>query len=181
MRTAKEMVKYVDKHGLGKGMTKRWRMKHFKVAEQQLNNEEEVLSCFIGLHNYESASQHNGYYGYVITNKRFIMAQKKVMGESVQIVSRKHLNDVSKKTGMVWGVLTFDTFKETFNIGITKGVIDNVHNNVNTFLFSDDEQTTIQTKPAQSVAEQLKEFKELLDMEVISQEEFDKKKLELLG
>lgn len=181
MKTAKEMVKYVDEHGLGKGMTKKWRLKHFAVAEQQLNSDEEVLACFIGLHNYISASKHDNYFGYVITNKRFIMTQKKVMGENVKIVSRKHLNDVSKETRLGWGILTFDTFKETFNIAITKDIIDNVHNIVNTFLFSDSTPVSDQSQPTQSVAEQLKEFKELLDLEIITQEEFDKKKAELLG
>lgn len=41
--------------------------------------------------------------------------------------------------------------------------------------------TTIINTPDKSVAEQLKEYKELLDMEIITQDEFDKKKAELLG
>lgn len=183
MRTAEEMTGYIDKHDLGKGMGKRWRLKHFKVAEKQLNADEEPFACFIGLHNHTSGTKHNGYYAYLITDKRFIMTQKKLIGENVQIVTRKHLNDVTKTTGLLWGRLAFDTIKETFNVGVDKGTVDRVHDIVSEFLFSDDENEThrIYNEPEQPPAAQLKEFKELLDMEVITKEEFDAKKKELLG
>lgn len=41
-------------------------------------------------------------------------------------------------------------------------------------------QTTINNFSEKSTAEQIKEFKELLDLEIITQEEFDQKKLQLL-
>lgn len=40
--------------------------------------------------------------------------------------------------------------------------------------------TTINNFAEKSIPEQIKEFKELLDLEIITQEEFDQKKLELL-
>lgn len=183
MRTAEEMVQYVDEHKLGQGMTKKWRLKHFKVAEKQLNNDEEVLACFMGIHNYISTSKHDSNYAYVITNKRFIMTQKKLMGENVKTVSRNHLNDVTKSTGLVWGILEFDTFKETFNVAIDKYTTDRVYNIVNEFLFSNN--SSIRNEPSaqsnKSPIEELKEFKELLDMDIITQEEFEMKKKEVLG
>lgn len=184
MRTAEEMINFVDEHSLGTGMNKKWRLKHFKVAAEQLNDDEEALACFIGIHNYISATKHDNYYAYVITKDRFIMAQKKIIGENLKIVTRKHLNDVSKSTGVVWGILAFDTFKEKFNVAIDKGTLNNVYTMVNKILFESDPQeqsVVINNHGEKSVAEQLKEFKELLDMEIISQEEFDVKKAELLG
>lgn len=184
MRTAEEMVKFVEEHGLGKGMTKKWRLKHFKVAAEQLNEDEEALACFIGMHNYVSATKHDNYYAYVITRDRFIIAQKKLVGENLKIVTRKHLNDVSKSTGVVWGILTFDTFKEKFNVAVDKGTINKVYALVNKTLFEaepEEQGLVINNHGEKSVAGQLKEFKELLDMEVISQEEFNAKKAELLG
>lgn len=181
MKTAEEMINYIDEHKLGKGRSKRWRKKHFKVAADQLNPNEEALVAFIGLHNYISPTKHNNYYAYIVTNDRFIMAQKKAMGENVQIVSRKHLNDVHKSTGMMWGKLTFDTFKEEFNVGVDKATINNIYNKVVSILFNNEENTKEdKSSSSKSVAQELKEFKELLDLEIITQEEFDKKKDELL-
>lgn len=101
MRTAEEMVQYVEENNLGSRMTKRWRLKHFKVAASQLRYDEEVVTCFIGMHNFISAANHNNYFAYIITQDRFIMAQKKMIGENLQIVSRKHFNDMHKSTGMI--------------------------------------------------------------------------------
>lgn len=42
-------------------------------------------------------------------------------------------------------------------------------------------QNVVNNISEKSVAEQIKEFKELLDLDIITQEEFDKKKLELLS
>lgn len=179
MKTAEEMIKYIDEHNLGKGMTKGWRKKHFKLAAEQLRSDEEALTCFMGLHNYNSPTKHNNFYAYVITNDRFIMAQDKLIGNNLQIVSRKHLNDIHKSTGLVYGVLTFDTFKETFNVGVDKITTDNIFEKAYSILF-DAPENVIEEERKKSPVEELKEYKELLDMEIITQEEFDQKKSELL-
>jgi hypothetical protein len=183
MRTAKEMVKFIDEKGLGKGMNKKWRLKHFTLAADQLTDGEEAKAVFIGLHNYVSTTKHDSYYAYVITDHRFIMAQKKMIGENVKIVNRKNLNDVTKSTGMMWGKLTFDTFKEKFNVAVDKDTINNVYSMINAVLFENPENNTISNQEvrAKSPVEELKEYKELLDMDIITQEDFDKKKAELLG
>lgn len=55
-------------------------------------------------------------------------------------------------------------------------------NYIESIIFSDNDNTTIINAPVEkSTTEQLKEYKELLDMEIITQEEFDKKKTELLN
>ncbi|MBO5333379.1 MAG: SHOCT domain-containing protein [Clostridia bacterium] len=60
-------------------------------------------------------------------------------------------------------------------------------NSTNLAIISDEEfeaiktQTVATSQPAVSIADELKKFKELLDMGAITQEEFDAKKKELLG
>lgn len=122
MRTAESMYNYCIENDLGKGTSKKMAIKHFKVIEDTLMKDEEVLTSFIGLHNFISLTEHENNYAYAITNKRIIMAQKKLIaGETVKIVLLNLLNDISLETatgkGLVMdGVLTFDTVKETFNV-----------------------------------------------------------------
>ena len=52
LNAAKQMYQYcVDNH-FGNGMNEKWGIKHFKLIEQALQSDEEVLMCFIGLQNY---------------------------------------------------------------------------------------------------------------------------------
>ena len=52
------------------------------------------------------------------------MAQKKVLGEIIQTVSLKNVNDITMTTGAITGIITIDTVKETFNIVINKSAAD---------------------------------------------------------
>lgn len=179
MRTAKEMAEYCKKNNTGTGFSKGQRLKHFKVVESNLQDDEEVLGCFCGIHNYKSMTEHSNNFGYAITNKRIILGQKKVMGENVHIISRKNINDVAKSTGLAFGTITFDTIKETFNVRVEKKETDAIHTLLVHQLFNEDSPNTLTTE--KSAVEQLKEYKELLDMDIITQEEFDAKKKDLLS
>lgn len=182
MRTAEEMAKFCMDNNTGSGMTKKWNIKHFTVVENQLNKDEEVLFAFVGLYNYISATKHDSNYAIAITNKRIVAGQKKVFGENVNTISRNHLNDISKSTGMIMGLLTVDTFKETFNIATNKNEINSIYEGINRILFEEVENTApVKETTAKSGIEALKEYKELLDLEIITQEEFNLKKKEILG
>ena len=87
-------------------------------------------------------------------------------------------------------MICIDTYKETFNVAV--GILEveniyrllhetwdnirvsksNVNNNNNRITISND---------VKSPVEEIKEYKELLDMGIISKEEFEKKKKELLN
>lgn len=186
MKTAEEMAIFCKENNTGSGMGKKWTLKHFTVVENQLNDDEEVLFAFVGLYNYISMSKHQNNFAIAITNDRIIAGQKKLMGENVNTISRRNLNDISKSTGMMMGVLTVDTLKETFNIGTNKQEIDTIYEGLNRILFeqrdtSTQDTPTSENEPIQSSVAQLKEYKELLDLEIITQEEFDAKKNEILG
>lgn len=180
MRTAEEMAEFCIKNNTGSGMSRKWNVKHFTVVENQLSEDEEVLFAFVGLYNFISMTDHGHNYAIAVTNKRIIAGQKKLLGENVNVISRKHLNDVSKSTGAMMGILTIDTFKETFNVATNKKEIDAIHEGVNRILFDDEHKEAV-TKSDKSDIETLKEYKELLDLEIITQEEFEKKKQEVLG
>lgn len=186
MRTAQEMYQYCIDNGFGEGMNKKWGLKHFSLVEQALGEDEHAIMCFIGLHNYISTTKHDNNYAYAITNKRIIMGQQKLVGQSFQTVMIDNLNDITMKTGMIFGTVIIDTVKETFNVGINKISAKKINSVIHNVLLSlkEERKSSIQTANQQNVhssADELLKFKNLLDMGAITQEEFEKKKRDLLG
>ena len=180
--TAKEMYQYCKDNGFGEGMTEKWGIKHFSVIEKDLSSDEKVLMCFIGLHNYISATKHDDYFAYVITNKRIIMAQKKLFGEALQSVLIDNLNDITIDTGAIFGKVTFDTMKEIFNVGTNKNSAKNIHSRVQKILFDlkNNKNSSVQSQNISSADELLK-YKQLLDMGAITEDEYNEKKKLLLN
>lgn len=101
LKTAQQMVDFCRTYGMGKGISQSWDLKHFAIIEETLSANEHVLTVFEGMHNYVSISKHDGYFAFAVTTKRFIIAQKKVVGSVLQTVSLENVNDITfrKKTG----------------------------------------------------------------------------------
>lgn len=174
MRKAEEMYNYCVKNGYGKGLTKGWSIKHFKVLEENLISGEEVYMTFIGLKDYVSATKHDGNYAYAITNKRIIFGQKKVLGQNFKSVVLDRLNDISSSTGAIWGKVTIDTLGEVFNVGVDKVSADKISKEAHNVIFN------MRNKEVDSISE-LRKYKDLMDEGIISKEEFESKKKELLA
>lgn len=186
MRTAEEMVQYCDENNTGSGFNAKWRLKHFQIVENQLNDDEEVLVAFIGIKNYVSLTNHEENWAYAVTNKRIIIGQKGLIGEKVDVISLRDLNDISFRKGLVFGVLIIDTIKEEFNVGIRKDIATNVHELVTNALMDLKEEMHQASQPVQQAKtddpyEEVKKLKELLDMGIITEEEFNLKKKNILG
>ncbi|WP_279071469.1 PH domain-containing protein [Faecalicoccus pleomorphus] len=184
LNAAKQMYQYcVDNH-FGNGMNEKWGIKHFKLIEQALQSDEEVLMCFIGLHNYVSMTKHDNNFAYAITNKRVIMAQQKVIGQVVQSVLLKNLNDITANSGITLGVITIDTIKEKFNVCVDIQSANNICEKVHEVLLSMEDSRTAQPQiqiQQTSSADEILKYKNLLDMGIITQDEFEQKKKQLLG
>ena len=180
MTTAKGLYEFCVDNGFGQGMTQAWGIKHFQLIVDNLKNDEQVLMAFIGLHNYISPAQHDSNFAYVLTDKRFIMAQKKMVGEVFQTVSLDNINDIKFESGFAFGILTIDTIKEKFNIALDKHSAKNISNRLHEELEKLKRISTNTNNSQLSVADEIKKYKELLDMGAITQEEFDKKKSQLL-
>lgn len=183
IQTAKEMYNYCVQNGFGSGWNEKWALKHFNLIENSLMNDEYVKMVFIGLHNYISSTKHDGFYAYAITNKRIIMAQQKVFGHNFQTISLDNINDITFSSGMAFGKLTIDTIKETFNVQLDKVSAKKISDSIHIILDNLKKLTknsNIESN-SNSVADEIKKFKELLDIGAITQEEYDKKKNELLN
>lgn len=184
MKTAEEMNTYCRDKGYGRGLSKKWSLKHFKLVEGSLSKNEEVYMCFIGLHNFKSTTKHDNNYAYAITGKRIIMAQKKMFGENIQTVSLDKINDVTLNSNLMMGIITFDSLKEVFNVGENKDVAKKIYGKVLDLI------NRLQVRPTNnfqssssqpSTADEILKLKNLLDMNIITEEEFTIKKRQLLG
>lgn len=186
LNSAESMYQYCVDNKCGTGMNRKWGVKHFLLVQKALQPDEEVLMCFIGLHNYVSSTKHDQNFAYALTNKRFIMAQQKLVGENLQSVYLDNLNDITFSSGIVFGVLTFDTIRERFNIAVDKVSAKSISDKAHEILLTLKQKNSMpQTAPnntaSVSAADEIMKFKNLLDMGAITQEEFDAKKKELLG
>ncbi|MEH6940760.1 PH domain-containing protein [Bacillus sp. JJ722] len=185
MSTAIGMYQFCIDNKFGSGFNEKWGIKHFGIIEKNLIKDEKVLMTFIGLHNYKSATKHDSNYAYAISNKRIMFAQKALTGEKFKAVAHEKINDITFETGLVFGVLTIDTPQEKFNIALDKVSAASINNNIHQVL---DELKNSSSEPqlqvvqaTTSAADELKKFKELLDMGVLTEEEFNAKKKQLLG
>lgn len=155
-------------------------MKNFGIIEKNLFVDEEVLMTFIGLHNLKVIT------AYAITNKRILMAEKRLMGEMFQVILMDNLNDITLKTGLAngrllgGGIITIDTSKKKFDIALKQSA-ENVNKKINKITYSVKNKDNKVERVEKPVVYELEELKELLDMGILTQEEFDLQKSKVLN
>lgn len=179
MKTANEMYQFCLDNGYGQGFNAHNSVKHFGIIEKNLGADEDVLFAFIGLHNYISMSKHDNNFAYAVTNKRILLGQKKVIGEVFQSIALNKINDITLQTGLAYGVLTVDAQTERFNVAVIKTHAQNINSKLHDLLFALKNEAN--APAAASSADEIRKFKALLDDGIITPEEFEKKKSELLS
>lgn len=95
-----------------------WRIKaHCKVANEHINNDEEVLYAFAA-QKLPSVFNITSTYVIVLTDKRILLAQKRlIFGYFYYTITPDMFNDLTLKMGLFWGKAIIDTIKET--VGLT--------------------------------------------------------------
>jgi hypothetical protein len=180
-------------NGAGVGLTRATAIKHFNLIALNLVDDEEVIFTFIGYYNWDTQNKLTNNCAFAITNKRIMIAQNKLIGDFSQSISLDRINDVSIKNGLIIGVITIDTAKEIFQVGANKTIIQNIYHQIQLVIekakqLKSEQQTQHvivkndnQLNSEKNVVLQLKEMKELLDLGILTPEEFEKKKKELLN
>ncbi len=183
LKTASRMYEHCVKNGYGYGWNRKWSEKHFSLIEDSLIKDEKVIFPFIGLYDF-LAKRSDGHYACALTNKRLIIAQKKVFGEILQTIYVENINDITYRADPPFGIIIIDSIKETMNIGFAKNVARKVYNRLHEVLDSlkNSEANQIENLSINklSEADEIMKFKELLDQGIITQEEFEKQKRKLL-
>ena len=185
MRTAKEMGDFCLEHKYDfSGGNKIYQ--HFEVVERNLTANEEVVFAFVsnGVKDRRGNAILGGLMAVVFTDKKMIYAQRRtIMGDYIKTVNYDNINDISSKIGWLFGEIVIDSITEYMDFSVDKFNVETMRNLALEAIESYRmKKNSVNTQVNQvSAADELKKFKELLDMGVISQEEFDAKKKQLLG
>jgi len=105
-----------------------WRKKkHAKVIAKHLNPGEEVYFAFCCQKGFSSFEIFNTY-AIALTNKRLIIAQKRVLpGYLFLAVTPDMFNDLTIRAGFVWAKICIDTIKEVIVLSnISKRAADDI-------------------------------------------------------
>ncbi|MBR3199692.1 MAG: PH domain-containing protein [Bacilli bacterium] len=90
-----------------------WRLRaHSKLAEELINNDEEVLYAFAAQ---KAPNSFNilSTFVFVLTDKRIVLAQKRLFyGYFYYSITPDMFNDLTLRMGMIWGKAVIDTVKE---------------------------------------------------------------------
>ena len=113
-------------------MTIAWRVKqHCKVIDKHLNSNEKILYMFAGQKNNRAVDIFNTYV-VVFTNKRIIVATKRVVfGYFFKSITPDMYNDLTIHRGLIWGSILLDTIKEVITItNIDIKALDEIETNI---------------------------------------------------
>ena len=190
MRTAKEMCDFCLEHGYNYSTSADKMLRHFEIVERNLATDEEVLLAFISNGVKDRRNQYvlGGAMAVALTSQKLIYAQRRpAMGDFVKTVSYDNINDISSKIGWIFGEIVIDSLKECMKFSVDRTGVDGIRNKALELIeqYRSRKNATPKVVPQSVVqigaADEVKKFKELLDLGVISQEEFDAKKKQLLG
>ena len=113
-----------------------WRTrKHAIVIESYLNEDEEVLYAFCAQKNDKWYQLFNSCV-VVLTNKRILIGQKRVMwGSFYTIVTPELYNDMKIMSGLFWEKIIIDTVKEKIILSnIANKALDDIETNISNFI-----------------------------------------------
>lgn len=177
MRTATEMFDYCKTLGLFSSSDRNWSLNLFSVIENKLTEEEKVSVCFIGIRNKQFQTKSDGFFAYALTNKRFIIGQKKIFRDYTQVIGLNNIESINVTTGVTNSVLIIDTLDRSIEIVLPTQDIEKIHTTFKQHLTT--EKLAIETQNKIPSAE-LRELKELFDQGILTKEEFTKAKVKLL-
>jgi len=178
MKTAQEMFEFCKSNGfkVGKG-----NLKDLQVIEEALTKVECVKVAFVGICNRSVANSQqiktDG--AFAITEDRILIGQKRLMGHSSQAIALDTLSDVTLSTNMFLGAINFTTLRESFTVTMNKKLARDIFPQIHSVAFKA-KPTNSDAVPVSS-ADEVRKLKGLLDDGILSQDEFDAKKKELLG
>ena len=116
-----------------------WRIKaHSKVIEKHLNPGEDVTFSFAAQGDRSSLEIFNTY-AVVLTNKRILLAQKRVVfGYTFLAITPDMFNDLTVYSGLIWGKVYIDTVKETVILSnISKDALDEIETQITEYMMSE--------------------------------------------
>lgn len=116
-----------------------WRIRrHSKIIEKHLNPDEVVTFAFAAQGDRSSLEMFNTY-AVVLTNKRILLAQKRVVfGYTFLAITPDMFNDLTVYSGLIWGKVYIDTVKETVILSnISKSALYEIETNITEYMMNE--------------------------------------------
>lgn len=177
MRMANEMYKYVKDNKYIDNVGKARAKKHFESLEKELHGDEVVDMTLVGL--LENNGIADGYYAVAITNRRIVMAQSGLFGRNKsKTVLLDNLNDITITQKLSMRHIEIDTISDRIVLSLNTWSNESVGHKLKETVLKFKQRETEPT--GGSLADELRKFKELFDDGIITEEEFETKKKELL-
>ena len=174
-RTAEEMYALCVSKGFSLEKEKKG-IKHFTIIENLLMPDEIVVTTFMG------TNKENMFYAFAVTNKRIIAGNSWMMGENSDIIDLSNINNISLAKGFnIFGEITIDTLMGRTVIQHNREVAKLIHAELNQVLYDIKNAPAEENRGSPTNTSEIREYKALLDDGIITQQEFDAKKKELLG
>lgn len=120
-------------------MTVAWRLQqNSRIVEKHLNPGEKVLYAFAAQKN-ESPLDIFMTYAVVLTNKRIILAQKRlIFGYFYTAITPDMFNDLTLKMGLIWGSVHIDTVKEVVKLSnIQREALDEIETYITEYMMEE--------------------------------------------
>ena len=116
-----------------------WRLgSHAKVIENHLNPGEEVTYAFLAQKGFSTFDIFSTY-AVVLTNKRILLAQKRVLfGYLFLAITPDMFNDLTVNTGIIWGKVYIDTVKEKVVLSnISKSAVCEIETQITEYMMAE--------------------------------------------
>lgn len=116
-----------------------WRLKsHSKIIDKHLNPGEEINYAFAAQKGL-TLSDIFSTYVVVLTNKRILLAQKRVLyGYSFLAITPDMFNDLTVDAGLIWGQINIDTVKETVVLSfVDKRALDEIETKITEYMMEE--------------------------------------------
>ncbi len=159
-------------------------IKNLDGAKEHLEPGEKIIDYIFGMHDSELLKKDTKTNGVLIaTDKRVIFYGKRMIaGFDIETIDYGKISSVEYSQGLVFGEIKIHTsgnvikFETAMSNG-SKQMIQLIKSKIN----EPSETIVVQSTSEKSLSEQLKDLKELVDMDILTQDEFDAKKKQLLG
>ena len=125
-----------------------WRLKaHSKVVEKFLNPGENILYAFAAQKNNNPLDIVTTY-AVVLTNKRILLAQKRLLfGYFYTAITPDLFNDLKVSKGIIWGKVIIDTMKErVFISNIQSSALNEIETNITEYMMNEKQKYTSEQK-----------------------------------
>ena len=111
---------------------------HSKVAEKFVGSDEEVKYVFVAQKNFKSYEFINTNI-IVLTNRRLLVATKRlVFGYFYKAITPDMFNDLTLRSGLLWGKVVIDTIKEKVILSnIDKAALSEIERNISSVMMEE--------------------------------------------